>query len=158
MKKTLLIIATAFLMTMCSTTKTSKSSTVDTKPEVQYRDGFKSASDKEKNALLKKLNAADANSSIVILTKNYKGEKIVISNEKKTLETITAISNTKSGFAAVTRIDNTVDTKIFDNYTKKEVILPAKEAQKHKYIYVMKKPGAPIPFLITYSNTLRTLE
>lgn len=158
MKKTLLIIALAFLMTMCNTAKTGNSSTANAKPEVQYRDGFKSASDKEKNALLKRLNAADANSSIVILTKNYKGEKIVISNEKKTLETITAISNPKSGFAAVAKIDNTLDTKIFDNYTKKEIVLPAKEAQKHKYIYVMKKPGAPIPFLITYSNTLRTLE
>lgn len=161
MKKTLLIIAVAFLMTMCNTAKTSNSSnssSTNAKPEIQYRDGFKSASDKEKNALLKRLNAADANSSIVILTKNYKGEKIVISNEKKTLETITAISNTKSGYAAVAKIDNTLDTKIFDNYTKKEVIIEAKEAQKHKYIYVMKKPGAPIPFLITYSNTLRTLE
>lgn len=145
-------------MSMCKTTKNSSNTSANAKPEVQYRDGFKSASDKEKNALLKRLNATDANSSIVILTKNYKGEKIIISNEKKTLETITAISNPRSGFAAVAKIDNTLDTKIFDNYTKKEIILPAKETQKHKYIYVMKKPGGPVPFLITYSNTLRTLE
>lgn len=156
MKKTLVIIVIAFLLTMCGSTKTSN--TANAKPEVQYKDDFRSASDKEKNALLKKLNATAANFSVLILTKNYKGEKIVISNEKKTLQSSNAISNLKTGIADAIRIDNTLNTKIYDNYTKKEAIITTKEAQKHKYIYVMKDPGAANPFVITYSNTLRPLE
>lgn len=158
MKKILLIVAIAFLMTMCNSTKTGKGSSANAKPEVQYKDDFRAATDKEKNALLKKLKATGTNFSVLILTKNYKGEKIVISNEKKTLQSSNAISNLKTGIADAIRIDNTLDTKIYDNYTKKEAVIAAKEAQKHKYIYVMKDPGAANPFVITYSNTLRPLE
>lgn len=155
MKKTFIIIFTALLFAMCSTTKSAK---VNAKPEVQYKDDFKSASDKEKSALLKKLNAAGDGYSVLIFTKNYKGEKIVTSNAKKTLHSENLISNLKTGIAEQIRIDNSVDTKVYDNLTKKEAIISAKEAQKHKFIYLMKNPGADNPFLITYSNTLRPLE
>jgi hypothetical protein len=47
---------------------------------------------------------------------------------------------------------------VHDNFTKKDAIIETKEAQKHKFIYVMKNPGAENPFVITYSNTLRPLE
>lgn len=155
MKKAILIICSALLFTMCSTSKTAKT---NAKPTVQYKDDFRSADNKEKTALLKKLNASGKGFSVLIFTKNYKGEEITASNEKKTLYKGYPISNLKSGIAEEIRIDNTVDTKIHDNLTKKEAVISAKEAQKHKYIYVMKDPGAANPFVITYSNTLRPLE
>ena len=155
MKKTILLLITILSVISCDT---SKKATANAKPQVQYKDDFKSASEKDRLALLKKLNAAEANYSVLILTKNYKGEQIVISNEKKTLYKEYPISNTKTGIADEIRIDNTIDTKIYDNLTKKEATISSKEAKKHKYIYLMKQPGADNPFLITYSNTLRPLE
>ena len=155
MKKFILIVVTALLFTMCSTSKTAKA---NAKPEVQYKDDFRSASDKEKSALLKKLNATGSGYSVLILTKNFKGEQTIVSNEKKTLYKEYPISNLKTGIADQVRIDNSVDTKIYDNLTKKEAVVSIKEAQKHKFIYVMKDPGAANPFVITYSNTLRPLE
>jgi hypothetical protein len=160
MKKILLIITAAFLLTMCSSSKTGKSNTTTAaaKPEVQYKDDFRAAGDKERNALLKELKATAAGYSVLIFTKNYKGEKITVSNATSRLYSGYLISNLKTGIAGNTRIDNSVDTRVFDNLTKKEAVIDAKEAQKHKYIYLMKEPGAPNPFVITYSNTLRPLE
>lgn len=154
-----IILVTAFLMTMCSTLKTGSNSTDKPKkrPDVQYRDDFTSASDKEKTALLKDLKAEAKNYSVLILTQNYKGEKIIVSNSKKKLHNDYTISNLKTGIAKLLRIDNTVDTKIYDNLTKKETVIEAKDAKKHKFIYVMKNPGSKNAFTITYSNTLRPL-
>lgn len=156
MKKIALILFTALLVLSCSTSKSSKGSA---KPEVQYKDDFRSASDKEKAALLKKLNAAGESYSVLILTQNFKGEQIIVSNEKKTLYKEYPISNLKTGVADQIRIDNTIDTKVYDNLTKKEAVITAKEAKKHKYVYIMKNPqGSGSTFRITYSNTLRPLE
>lgn len=155
MKKFILILFTAIFFTMCSTSKSAKG---NAKPEVQYKDDFRSASDKEKSALLKKLHASGPGYSVLIFTWNYKGEKIVTSNEKKTLHSGYLISNNKTGIAEEIRIDNTLDTKVYDSRTKTEAIISAKEAQKHKFIYLKKNPDAANPFIITYSNTLRPLE
>ncbi|MHA3789753.1 hypothetical protein ACX0HA_16215 [Flavobacterium hauense] len=156
MKKIILIIFTASLFTMCGTSKSAKGST---KPEVQYKDDFRSATEKEKSALLKKLNATGANHSVLILTQNYKGEQIIVSNEQKTFYKEYPISNKKTGIADELRIDNTTDTKVYDTFSKKEAVISAKEAQKHKFIYLMKNPpGGDSPFRITYSNTLRPLK
>jgi hypothetical protein len=94
----------------------------------------------------------------VILTKNFKGEQIIVSNEQKTLYKEYPISNVKTRLADQLRIDNTFDTKVYDAHTKKEAVISAKEAKKHKFIYLMKQPGTENPFVITYSNTLRPLE
>jgi hypothetical protein len=156
MKKIIPILFIAFLFTMCGTTKSAKGSA---KPEVQYKDDFRSATDKEKKALLKKLNASGTNYSVLILTQNYKGEQISVSNAKKTLYKEYPISNMKTGIADELRIDNTLDTKVYDNLSKKEAVISSKEAKKHKFIYLMKNPpGGDSPFRITYSNTLRPLE
>ncbi|NDI99518.1 hypothetical protein GWA97_10575 [Flavobacterium sp. LaA7.5] len=160
MKRMTMILVTAFLMTMCSTLKTGNNSTDKPKkqPDVQYRDDFKSANDAERKALLKNLKAEAANYSVLILTQNYKGEKIIISNSKRELYSDYPISNLKTGIAQKLRIDNTLDTKVYDNFTKSETVIEAEEAKKHKYIYVMKNPGGKNAFTITYSNTLRPLE
>ena len=146
---------------MCKSTKnTIGTAAKDTKgdTEVRYRDDFKSATEGEKKALLQSLNATAANYSVLIFTQNYKGEKITASNATKKLYSDYVISNLKTGIAATTRIDNTVDTKVYDDLTKTEIVLKASDTQKHKFIYLMKKPGETIPFLVTCSNTLRPLE
>lgn len=159
MKKMVLLIALALLTTMCSTSKTTKStSVIKSKPEIQYKDDFRAASDKEKDALLKDLKAGEANYSILIFTKNFKGENIIVSNSNTTLYKGYPISNLKTGIAYSIRIDNTLNTRVFEKLAKKEIIIDAKEAQKHKYIYMMKNPGADHPYTLTYSNTLRPLE
>lgn len=155
MKNIALVILSALLFTMCSTSKSTKSTA---KAEIQYKDDFRSASEKEKSALLKKLKATGEGYSVLIFTKNYKGEKVTASNAKKTVYSGYPFSNLKTGIADQIRIDNSTDTKIYDSFTKKEAVITAKEAQKHKFIYLMKDPGAENPFLITYSNTLRPLE
>ena len=162
MKKTALI-ALSFLIIMCgsTTTKTSSRSKAVTKksrPEVQYKDDFRAASDKERAALLKELNAAGEEYSVLIFTRNYKGEKVIVSNAQKQLHNGYVMSNLKTGIAGTVRIDNKLDTKVYDNFSKQEAVIEAKEAQKHKYIYLMKNPKADNPFVITYSNTLRPLE
>jgi hypothetical protein len=159
MKKIVFIFVIAFTLVMCKSSKTTTGSTKKADTEVKYRDDFRSASAAERTALLKSLKATAANYSVLVLTQNYKGEKITVSNATTTkLYSDYVISNLKTGIAATTRIDNTVDTKIYDDLTKTEVVIKAKDAQKHKYIYVMKKPGEASPFLVTYSNTLRPLK
>ena len=161
MKRMTALLLTALLMTMCTTVKTGNTSTTSKpkkRPDVQYRDDFKSASDEERMAVLKDLKAEGRNYSVLILTQNYKGEKIIVSNSKKELHNDYTISNLKTDIAKLLRMDNTVDTKVYDNLTKNQTIIEAEEAQKHKYIYVMKNPGGKNPFTITYSNTLRPLE
>lgn len=155
MKKIFLIAFTSLLLIMCGPSKSAKSVS---EPKVHYVDNFKPASDKEKAAFLKRLNAADENYSVLILTKNFKGEQIIVSNEQKTLYKEYPISNIKTRLADELRIDNTVDTKVYDAHTKKEAVISAKEAKKHKFIYLMKQPGTGNPFVITYSNTLRPME
>ncbi len=162
MKRILLIILACSLLVMCKSKKTAAASTTATeagKADVQYRDDFRAATAAEKNALLKELRAYDAGYSVLIFTKGYKGEKIVVSTAGKTVYSGNFISNMKTGIAAPIRIQNSADTKVYDNFAKQEVIIPAEEAKKHKYIYLMKDNSRKgNPFMITYSNTLRPLK
>ena len=157
MKKLLLILAIAPLLVMCSTKKSTTGNTT-AKAQVQYKDDFRAASDTEKKGLLAKLKATGENHSVLIFTNNFKGEKITASNAKGQLYSGYPMSNLKTGIAGSIRIDNAMDTRIYDNLTKKEAVIEAKESQKHKFIYVMKDKNAANPFVITYSNTLRPLE
>ncbi|MXN91222.1 hypothetical protein GR160_08270 [Flavobacterium sp. Sd200] len=158
MKKTALLLLFALFIFSCKSGSktTGKSDKADV--ETHYRDDFRSADAKEKSTLLKDLKATQANYSVLIFTQNFKGEKIVVSNAAKKLYSNYVISNLKTGIADKTRIDNTADTKIFDNLTKTEIVLPAKETAKHKFIYVMKNTGGNSTFMVTYSNTLRPLQ
>ncbi len=153
-----MIIAVAMLTAMCGTVNKGNSTTAEKRPDVQYRDDFKSAGEAEKNKLLKDLKAESSNYSVLIFTQNYKGQKIKVSNTNKRLFNEYVVSNLKTGIAGKLRIDNRYDTTLYDNYDKTSTVIEAKEAQKHKYIYVMKNPGNKNPFTITYSNTLRPLE
>lgn len=159
MKKILLFLLMALALTACGSKK--KATTVDepAKPEVQYRDDFRATSAAKKNKLLKTLKATGKNYSVLVFTKGFKGEQITVTADGKTLYRGNQISNLKSGIADQIRIINTTDIKVLDGLSKTEVILPAEETQKHKYIYLMKNnDGKGNPFVITYSNTLRPLE
>jgi hypothetical protein len=162
MKKMMLIVLTAMLFVMCKSAKTATAAAdakADTTVEVQYLDDFRAAGDKERNAVLKGLKATAAKYSVLIFTQNFKGEKITATNTKGRLYRGYAISDLKTGIADKTRIDNTVDTTVHDESDKIEVVIEAKEAQKHKFIYLKKNPGSKkAPYTVTYSNTLRPLE
>jgi len=157
MKKILFILPLLLVFTMCKSSKTVSASAKEV-TEVRYRDDFRAATAAEKTKVLKELKATAANYSVLVFTQNFKGEKIVASNAAKKLYSDYVISNLKTGIADKTRIDNTVDTKVYDNLTKKEVTLLAKDAAKYKFIYLMKNPGGETTFIVTYSNTLRPLE
>ena len=162
MRKIVLILAVLMLFA-CKSKKTATSATadktVDKKEYVQYRDDFRSVSKEQREAFLKDIKAADKNYSVLIFTRGYKGEGIQVSNEKKVFFSSNVISNLKTGIAHSIRIDNTLDTKVFDSFTKKSVIIESEEAKKHKFIYLMKDNGnKEMPFSITYSNTLRPLK
>ncbi|GGB85673.1 hypothetical protein GCM10007424_27180 [Flavobacterium suaedae] len=157
MKKIALIILASLLTISCNTVKSITGS--DKKEGVQYRDDFMAASDAEKKDLLQKLSAEGSNYSVIILTQNYKGQQIIITDtNKKRLYSEYAVTNLGTGIAATLRMDNRLNTTIRDNYTKEETIVEADDAQKHKFIYVKKNPGSKTPYTITYSNTLRPLE
>ncbi|WP_294821835.1 hypothetical protein [uncultured Flavobacterium sp.] len=159
MKKLCFIIAVALLFVMCKGAKTATTSANESpEAKVQYKDDFRAASAREKAAVLKGLKASAAKHSILIFTQNFKGEKITVANANGQLYSGYAISNLKTGIADKARIDNTLDTTVYDKSDNHEVIIEAKEAQKHKFIYVMKNPGSKTPFTVTYSNTLRPLE
>lgn len=163
MKKIFLLLALSLLLTMCKSKKTYVDSTGNTvtvtkRPDVQYRDDFKSVPAAQRDRLLKAMKATGKDYSVLIFTKEYKGEKITVTSNGKAIFTGNLISNLKTGIAEKTRIYNTTDTKVYDALTQKEVIIEAAEAQKHKFIYLLKNPAdKEQPFMITYSNTLRPL-
>lgn len=141
------------------TSDATSGTTVNKKEYVQYRDDFRSVTKEQREAFLKDIKAAENNYSVLIFTRGFKGEGIQVSNEKKVLFSGNVISNIKTGIADEIRIDNTIDTKVFDSFTKKSVIIESEEAKKHKFIYLMKdNSNKEMPFSITYSNTLRPLK
>lgn len=163
MKKIVLILL-ALILVMCKSkqapadAKVSDKETTEAKSNVQYRDDFRSVSNKDKDAFLKKLKADEKNYSVLIFTRGYKGEGVQVSNTNKVLYSGNVISNLKTGVGHQVRIDNTIDTKVFDSFTKKSVILESEETKKYKFIYLMKdSKNKSQPFIITYSNTLRPL-
>lgn len=117
------------MLVMCSAKKNTAGET-KAKAQIQYKDDFRAASDKEKAALIKKLKANADNYSVLIFTNNFKGEKITASNSKGRLYSGYPMSNLKTGIAESIRIDNTLDTRIYDNLTKQEAIVEAGEAKK----------------------------
>lgn len=162
MKRVFLFLLMTIMLSACGSKKRAAAAPAadePAKPEVQYRDDFRATTNAKKNKLLKTLKATGKNYSVLIFTKGYKGEQITVTSDGKTLYRGNQISNLKTGIADQVRIINTADTKIFDNLTKAEVVLPTAETQKHKFIYLMKdNDGKGSPFVITYSNTLRPLD
>lgn len=124
-----------------------------------YRDDFRSANDAEKERVLKEVNAKNSNKSVLFLTQVYKGEKIIISQNGKTIYSEYPITNLNSRIATYLSFNNQQDLIIKDSNFKKEIVIPTKKSNQHKYIYLMKKVNkGKFQFVITYSNTLRPLK
>ena len=105
------------------------------------------------------MKATSGTTSVLILTKGFKGEDVLIANEKKSLYKGNPISHLETGIAGYITIDNTVDTKITDKLSKKEAVINMANAKKYKFVYVMKNPSQQgNPYVITYSNKLRPLD
>lgn len=123
-----------------------------------YRDDFRSASEAEIKNIQKEVNAKNSNKSILFLTQVYKGEKIIISQNGKTIYSEYPITNLNNRIASYLSFNNQQDLVIKDISSKKEILIPAKKSSKHKYVYVMKKvTKGKFQFIITYSNTLRPI-
>ena len=124
-----------------------------------YRDDFRSASKTEIENIQKEANAKSSNKSILFLTQVYKGEKIIISQNGKTIYSEYPITNLNSRIASYLSFNNQKDLVIKDINSKKEILIPTKKSRKHKYVYLMKKvTKGKFQFIITYSNTLRPLK
>lgn len=166
MKKILFIVAISMGFAACKSTQTATATgatsaaaetSADT-PTVAYRDNFKTVTDAEKAATLKELKATGQNQSVLIMTKNFKGETIVVSSGEKKIYSGYPITNLSNGLAEKVAIDNTADITIYDSRTKKEAVLKSSDTKKYKFVYVSKKPGAKNPFIITYSNKLAAFK
>lgn len=160
MKKALFIIALSFLLVMCKSTKTTSTSATaePTKENFIYSDGFKAATPAQTTALLKELGATAENYSVLVLTKNFNGAEIVVTNGGKQLYKGYALTNRGNGIAEKIRIDNTLDTKIYDSYSKKEITIESSDAKKYKFAHVAKDNSKKVPFVVVYSNKVKALE
>ena len=124
-----------------------------------YRDDFRSAKDSERQKILNEVNAKNSNKSVLILTQTYKGEKIVISQNGKTIYSEYPITNLNNRIASYLSFNNQKDLVVKDISTKEEIVIPVKKATKHKYVYLMKKVNkGKFQYVITYSNTLRPMK
>ena len=124
-----------------------------------YRDNFRSASEAEIKNIQKEVGATNSNKSILILTQTYKGEKIIISQNRKAIFSEYPITNLKSRIANYLSVNRNFDVHIKDISTKKEVVIPSKKIAKHKYIYIMKKvTKGKFQYIISFSNILRPLK
>ena len=123
-----------------------------------YRDDFRSASKTEVKNIQEEVGATSSSKSILILTQTYKGEKIIISQNGKTIYSEYPITNLNNRIASYLSFNNQQDLVIKDISSKKEILIPTKKSSKHKYIYLMKKvTKGKFQFIITYSNTLRPI-
>lgn len=157
MKNVVIVLFMVFFMVGCS----SKKAPVAERKEavIQYRDDFRSVSDAGKKKFLTEMKANGEMASVLILTKGFKGEDVVISNEKKTFYKGNPISHLETGIAGYITIDNALATRISDKLSKKEAVIDSENARKYKFVYVMKDHAQQgNPYVITYSNKLRPLQ
>lgn len=137
---------------MCGNTKGNNV----TKDDFQIRDDFKSASENYTNSFLKNKNAFSDDKSVIIFTQGFKGEKIIVKQNSKSIYSEYTITNLKRQYAASFAFNNSLPITIFDNFSKHEITIEPKHSEKHKFIYVMKESNGN--FKITLSNTLRNLK
>lgn len=157
MRNAVIVLVMVVFAMSCS----SKKVIVDEKkePVIQFRDDFRSVSDAGRKKFLTEMKANGETASVLILTKGFKGEDVVIANEKKSLYKGNPISHLETGIAGYITIDNTLATRITDKLSKKEAVIDSENARKYKFVYVMKDHAQQgNPYVITYSNKLRPLQ
>ena len=125
-----------------------------------------------KRKFLKVYDAENPKYSILVFSYYFEGENYKIKNAGNVIFNDTLRTNEMIGHAKYIRIDNRYNTKIFDEKTKKEILVKSKLAIKHKYIYITKMDylknsigtdsilnGRKVKnrkkiYTVTYSNTL----
>lgn len=146
MKKILLILLCNIFI-LCSPIKST------------VRDDFKSSSEETKDIFLKKANANSSEKSVLILTKGYKGEKIIAQQGNNVVYSGYPISNLKNHLAGYFSFENDKILIIVDNFAKQEIKIEPKKAKKHKFIYLNKSYEKGVAkYQLTFSNTLRSLD
>ncbi|WP_320816203.1 hypothetical protein [Flavobacterium sp.] len=144
--KKIILGALASLFIMCSPIKT------------EVRDDFRSSSEQQKKVFLKEVNGTSDSKSVLILTKGYKGEKIMATQESKTVYSKYPITNLKTHLADYFSFENSKILIITDNFSKQEVVIEPKKATKYKFIYLRKDYEKDVAtYKITFSNTLRAM-
>lgn len=152
--KKIVLICFAQLFIMCGSTKEASTSN----DNFQVRDDFKSASENYTTSFLKAKNAVDKNKSVIILTQGFKGEKIVIKQNNKTIYSQYPITNLKKQYADSFSFLNNDDIVISDQYLKEDLVLESKKVSSYKFIYIMKESSnEKSSYKVTLSNTLRPL-
>lgn len=148
MKKTVLLLTLALFLVRCTSTSS-----------FNYRDDFKSLNEKETQAFLKSKSATSDGKSVVILTQGFKGEQVTATQNNKTIYKQYPISNLKTKYADSFSFNNTSNLVIEDNFLKKQVTIPVKEAKEYKFVYVMiEGSGSDAKYKITFSHKLRPLD
>ncbi len=95
----------------------------------------------------------------MLLTQGFKGEKIMIKQNDKTIYSSYPITNLNTKIADYIAFSNAYEVIVFDNFAKKEIQIPSDKSKKYKFIYLMKEyKDSNIKYSITYSNTLRPLK
>lgn len=145
--KKILILFVLPLFIMCSTT------------QFNVRDDFKSVSEKEKNEFLKQKNATSNSKSVIILTQGFKGEKVVVKQNGKTIYTGYPITNLKTQYADSFSFQNNENIVVNDKFANEELLLESKKIKPYKFIYIMKETtNDKTSYKVTLSNTLRPLQ
>ncbi len=86
-----------------------------------FSDDFRSATDVEKEKILKEVNAKNSNKSILFLTQ--KGEKNIISHNGKTIYSEYPITNLNNRIATYLSFNNQQELVIKDESSKKEILI-----------------------------------
>lgn len=125
--------------------------------KTDFRDDFRGMNEKEVAVFLKKNNATSKEKSILLLTQGFKGEKIEVKQNGKSVYSSYPITNLNNRIADYFSVNNQNDLIILDNFSKKELVVTSRNSKKHKFIYVMKiHEENSVRYKITYSNTLKS--
>lgn len=95
----------------------------------------------------------------MILTQGFKGEKIKVQQNGKTIYSEYPISHIKTKYADSFAFDNRADLLVIDNFSKEEITINSKKINGHKFVYLMKYlDGEKTKYKITLSDKLRPLQ
>lgn len=173
--KKIFLTTLILLLIACKTTQTTSSSSKIKKLEgkkskeiietedissYQIRNDFSSVSEKATNVFLNENKATSKTKSVLILTQGFKGGKVIVKQNGKTLYTEYPISHLKMKYADKITFDNTADLEFYDSYSKETIIIKSQKLEGKKFVYLMKvSPTTDKPiYKITISDKLRPLK
>lgn len=125
----------------------------------QTRNDFKGVNETTKNQFLKQKKATSSSKCVLILTQGFKGEKIIVKQNGKTIYSEYPISHLKTKYADSFGFDKSNDLVLYDNYSKEEITIESSKIDDNKFVYLMKYiENEKTKYKITLSNTLRAMK